>query len=67
MIDNFNAARTSEHVVVVNINYESRKLDPVQGSSQVKIVTKGNGRVDSVIIREFDADGNYISSDAWFN
>ena len=67
MIKTCNIARVADNEVLVDLEYESAKLNPYQGGSSLTILTKGNGRVDSVTINEYDEDGNLVSSGVYYS
>jgi len=65
MIMKHSSHQTDYGEVVVNLtyNHSDRMFD---GDSQIQVVTRGNGRVDHVVIREYDENGNLVSSESHY-
>jgi hypothetical protein len=65
MITSYNTTRLGENELVVDIEYKEQARY-YNGGSSIRIKTKGNGRVDSVVIREYDEKGQLVSSQAYY-
>lgn len=64
-IESFNISRLQDDEVLVDLEY-NKDGRYYNGGSSVKINTKANGCVDSVTVREYDENGNLVSSEAFF-